>query len=137
MSQTLRVEETQSTLFQTLASVRIQRNQTYQEEHLVVIKKLVDEKKFSNLTKLVRVIGWVWHGTKKWLEFRNRNPEDGNRKVVSENETKKTVLTIKEQEDVLKGLFLAAQKGSTFPDTTLSRQGSRFFYLSHTQLYRI
>ncbi len=68
----------------------------------------MDEKKFSNLTKLVRVISWVWQGIKKLLKFRNRKPKDGNRKGVSEDESKKTVLTVKEQEDALKGFFLAA-----------------------------
>lgn len=37
------------------------------------------------------------------------------------NETRKAVLTVKEQEDALRGLFLAAQEGATFPDTTLNR----------------
>ncbi|KAI2666736.1 Pro-Pol polyprotein [Labeo rohita] len=52
---------------------------------------------------------------------RNQNPKNGKRDLVPKDETKPTVLTVKEQEDALRGLFLAAQEGVTFPDTTLSR----------------
>lgn len=76
---------------------------------------------FSSLTKLVRVICWVWRGIKKWLGIRSQNPKDGKRKAPMKNETRKAVLTVKEQEDALRGLFLAAQEGATFPDTTLNR----------------
>lgn len=87
----------------------------------LVVKKLVNVEKFSNLGKLVRVIGWVWRSIKKWLGCRSQNPKSGKRDLVPKDETKQTVLTVKEQEDALRGLFLAAQEGVTFPDTTLSR----------------
>ncbi|XP_073797048.1 uncharacterized protein [Danio rerio] len=87
----------------------------------LIIKKLVDEEKYSNLTKLVRVIGWVWRAVKKWLGFRDQDSNERKRKEVLQNKIKQTMLTVKEEEYILKELFLAAQQGVTFPDTTLSR----------------
>lgn len=87
----------------------------------LVVKKLVDVERFSNLTKLVRVICWVWRAIRSWLGIQSLNSKDGKRKVASKNETRKAVLNVKEQVDALKGLFLAAQEGVSFPDTTLNR----------------
>ncbi|GAA6097417.1 uncharacterized protein LOC108181458 [Tachysurus ichikawai] len=48
----------------------------------LVVKKLINVEKFSNLGKLVRVIGWVWHGIKKWLRCRNLNLRNGKRELM-------------------------------------------------------
>ncbi|XP_048035062.1 uncharacterized protein LOC125260633 [Megalobrama amblycephala] len=82
----------------------------------LVTEGLVDIEKFSSLSRLIRVIGWVWRSVRKWLESRNRGSMYGKQNPVGER-----VLTVKEREDVLKALFLAAQKSTTFPLTTLCR----------------
>lgn len=79
---------------------------------------LVDVGKFSSLSRLARVIGWVWRSVRKWLEIRNKNSSFGKKDIVG---ISGFVLTVKEREDALNALFLVAQKNTTFPETTLCR----------------
>lgn len=82
------------------------------------VKDLVEVRRFSSLSKLVRVIAWVCLAAKQWLKRKCWAPKQSKWKVTS---PKHTVLTVKEHEDALKDLFLAAQEGTAFSDTTLSR----------------
>ena len=82
------------------------------------VKDLVEVRRFSSLSKLVRVIAWVCLAAKQWLKRKCRAPKQSKWEVTS---PKQAVLTVKEHEDALKDLFLAAQEGTAFSDTTLSR----------------
>ena len=82
----------------------------------------MEVRKFISLTKLVKVIGWVWQAAHKWLEKKGQPRGQSKWEAMSLKEnTKGAVLTVEEREDALRDLFLAAQGGVTFPDTTLSR----------------
>lgn len=82
------------------------------------VKDLVEVRRFSSLSKLVRVVAWVCLAAKQWLKRKGRAPKQAKREVRS---PKQAVPTVKEHEDALKDLFLAAQEGTDFSDTTLSR----------------
>nr|XP_043874409.1 uncharacterized protein LOC122764147 isoform X1 [Solea senegalensis] len=82
------------------------------------VKDLVEVRRFSSLSKLVRVIAWVCLAAKQWLKRKCRAPKLSKWEVTS---PKQAMLTVKEHEDALKDLFLAAQEGISFSDTTLSR----------------
>lgn len=84
----------------------------------LITERLVDVEKFSSLSRLARVIGWVWRSVRKWLEIRNKNSTFEKQDIVG---ISGFVLTVKEREDALKALFLAAQKSTTFPETTFCR----------------
>ena len=87
-----------------------------------VIKDLLDVKRFSSLPRLVKVIAWVWRAAKKWLERRCQPRGQSEWEAMSlKGKAKGAVLTVEEREDALRDLFLAAQEGANFPDTTLSR----------------
>ncbi|KAK5848024.1 hypothetical protein PBY51_005680 [Eleginops maclovinus] len=88
---------------------------------------ILDTRKFSNLTKLTRVIAWVWRAVKKWRKLLTKTSGSSKPKwegIPSTPEitsrAEEAVLTIAECEDALRDLFLAAQEGETFPDTTLN-----------------
>lgn len=82
------------------------------------VKDLVEVRRFSSLSKLVRVIAWVCLAAKQWLKRKCQAPKQSK---WEETSPEQAVLTVKEHEDALKDLFLAAQKGTAFPDTTLNR----------------
>ena len=89
------------------------------------VKLLVDERRFSSLIKLVRVIAWVWRATTKW---KRKVTAGSNAKweVVPPKEKAKTaakqlVLSAEECEDSFRDICLAAQEGVTFHATTLNR----------------
>ncbi|XP_055768950.1 uncharacterized protein LOC129844827 [Salvelinus fontinalis] len=91
------------------------------------VTKLIDIRKFSNLTRLIRVIAWVWRAATRWKEMLTKNSASDKPKwedALSTNwryRAKQAVLTVGECEDALRDLFLAAQEGITFQDTTLNR----------------
>ncbi|GAA6082860.1 uncharacterized protein LOC108183760 [Tachysurus ichikawai] len=47
----------------------------------LVVKKLINVEKSSNLGKLVRVIGWVWHGIKKMVKMEEPKPEEWKTRI--------------------------------------------------------
>lgn len=75
------------------------------------VEDLVEIRRFSNLSKLVRIIAWVCRAAKQWLKRRCQSPKQSK---WEETSPKQAVLTVKEHEDALKDLFLAAQKGTVF-----------------------
>lgn len=92
------------------------------------VKKILDISKFSSLTKLTRVIAWVWRAATRWKEVLARTSTTSKLKrgnILSAPEVKSKVkeatLTVRECEDARRDLFLAAQEEVTFPDTTLNR----------------
>lgn len=91
------------------------------------VTKLIDIRKFSSLTRLIRVTAWVWRAATKWKEVLTRNSASDKPKweeILSTNwksRGKQAVLTVGECEDALRDLFLAAQEGITFQGTTLNR----------------
>lgn len=91
------------------------------------VRKILDISKFSSLTKLMRVIAWVWRAATKWKRVlaRTSTSKLKREKILSafeiKSRIKETTLTIRECEDALRDLFLMAQEEVTFPDTTLNR----------------
>ncbi|GAA6075579.1 uncharacterized protein LOC123723901 [Tachysurus ichikawai] len=88
------------------------------------VTKLIDIRKFSSLTKLIRVIALVWRAATRWKEMLIKNTASDKpkwEKILSANRGKQAVLTAGECEDALRDLFLAAQEGRTFQNTTLNR----------------
>ncbi|XP_073670542.1 uncharacterized protein [Paramisgurnus dabryanus] len=82
------------------------------------VKNLIEVRRSSSLSKLVRVVAWVCLAAKQWLKRKCRAPKQLKWEVRS---PKQAVVTVKEKEDALKDIFLAAQEGTVFADTTLSR----------------
>ncbi|XP_054861306.1 uncharacterized protein LOC129347620 [Amphiprion ocellaris] len=82
------------------------------------VKDTVEVRRFSSLSKLVRVVAWVCLAAKQWLKRKCRAPKQSK---WEETSPKQAVLTVSELEDALNDIFLAAQEGAVFPDTTLSR----------------
>nr|XP_057945469.1 uncharacterized protein LOC131139671 [Doryrhamphus excisus] len=78
--------------------------------------QLVEIKRFSSLTRLVKTVAWMWRAAKR---FRGQNPAAGSPKWEAIPST--GVISAKEREDALRDVFLAAQEGATFPDTTTNR----------------
>lgn len=92
------------------------------------VRKLLNISKFSCLTRLIRVIAWVWRAATKWKEMLAKTPtrsKPKRKEILSTLEIKSRVkeatLTVMECEDALRDLFLAAQMEVVLPDTTLSR----------------
>lgn len=81
------------------------------------VRHLVDEKRFSSLTKLVRVIALIRRAAEKWLK-RKPNPKQAKWEATAPNQAG---LTGTELQHAREDLFLSAQDDVTFPDTTLSR----------------
>ncbi|KAJ8017294.1 hypothetical protein DPEC_G00016350 [Dallia pectoralis] len=88
------------------------------------VTKLMDIRNFSSLT---RVIAWVWRSAARWKRMVTKKSTKDKPQwevVLSTNGGsggKEAVLTVGECEDSLRDLFLAAQEGATFQDTTLNR----------------
>lgn len=78
-------------------------------------------KEFSSLSRLFRIIAWVWRPGEKWLERKGRPRGKSKWEAVSLKEkAKETVLTVDELENTLRDLFLECVT-FPFPETTLSR----------------
>ncbi|XP_052429387.1 uncharacterized protein LOC127970733 [Carassius gibelio] len=84
----------------------------------LITEGLVDVKKFSSLSRLAGVFGWVWRSVRKWLEIRHTNSAFEKGDIVG---ISGFVLAVKEREDALTAIFLEAQKSTMFPETTLCR----------------
>lgn len=85
-------------------------------------KTRVDVRKFSSLSRLVKIIAWAWRAAKKWLEMTRQTRKQAKWEAMSlKNKPKEAKLMLSKCEDVLKDLFLAAQEGIIYPDITLSR----------------
>ncbi|XP_068507336.1 uncharacterized protein [Syngnathus scovelli] len=82
----------------------------------IAARNLVDERRFSNLTRLVKVVAQVWRAAKHFAA-RSRGLETPKWEAVSLG----GVITVTERQDALRDLFLAAQGGVTFPTTTTDR----------------
>ncbi len=72
--------------------------------------------RFSDLSRLVKTIAWVWRAARKFLGG-NRTLNNPKWEAVSSTGT----ITMREREDALRDTFLAAQEGITFPNTTRDR----------------
>ncbi|KAI3354310.1 hypothetical protein L3Q82_018497 [Scortum barcoo] len=93
------------------------------------VRQLIDIKKYSSLSKLIRVIAWVWRAAMKWKMVLTKNSVTASSRPKWEEissaevkcRTKQAVLTVSEYEDAQRDLFLAAQEDAVFHDTTLNR----------------
>ncbi|KAL2085037.1 hypothetical protein ACEWY4_020555 [Coilia grayii] len=81
----------------------------------VAATRLLDIKRFSSLTRLIKSLALVWRAAKKFLLVRAR----GNSKW--EAVPLAGIVTVAEREDAFRDLCLVAQEGATFPSTTTDR----------------
>ena len=76
---------------------------------------LVDVRQFSNLTRLVKTVAWVWRAAKRFLQV--KTGDESKWEAVSFSGT----VTVSERRDAFRDLCLAAQTQVTFPGTTTDR----------------
>ncbi len=82
----------------------------------LAVKNLCNMERFSDLSRLVKTIAWVWRTARMFLG-RNRTLNNPKWEAVSSTGT----ITVREREDALRDIFLAVQEGITFPNTTSDR----------------
>ena len=80
------------------------------------IQYMVDVKRFSVLAQLVKTVAWIWRAAKKFIG-QNKAKSSPKWEAVSSA----GVISVKEREDALRDIWLAAQEGVTFPSTTTDR----------------
>ena len=80
------------------------------------VKNLVDVKRFSDLTRLVKSVAWIWRAAKMFMG-KNQTLNSPKWEAVSST----AVISVREREDALRDIFLAAQEGAVFPSTTTDR----------------
>lgn len=94
------------------------------------VNKVVTIESYSTLQKLVDVVAWICRVVNTWMGKWKRNlPEKENlpgKENMREKRSKPVkehlpVLTVAERRDALRDLFLSAQEGKTFPETSLNR----------------
>nr|XP_017209463.2 uncharacterized protein LOC108181536 [Danio rerio] len=82
----------------------------------LAVLNLCDIKRFSDLSRLVKTIAWVWRAAKKFL---------GKKRTVNKPKWEAVLslgtISVREREDALRDIFLAEQDGVTFPNTTKER----------------
>lgn len=79
------------------------------------VHRLFDEKRFSNLRRLVGTVAWTWRAAKKFLQGKTGKKEKWEAVPSS------GVIAVKEREVVFRDLCLTAQEGVHFPNTTIDR----------------
>lgn len=79
------------------------------------VHKLVDEKRFSNLRRLVGTIAWTWRTAKKFLQGKTAN------KAKWEAVPPSGAITVNERDVVFRDSCLAPQEVENFPNTTIDR----------------
>lgn len=80
------------------------------------VRNLFIMERFSDLSRLVKTVAWVWRVVKKFLG-RNRTVNNPKWEAVSSTGT----ISVREREDALRDIFLAAQECITIPNTTRDR----------------
>ena len=81
----------------------------------LAVQMLVDVRQFSNLTRLVKTVAWVWRAAKRFLQV--KTGDESKWEAVSFSGT----VTVSERRDAFRDLCLAAQTQVTFPSTTTDR----------------
>ena len=74
-------------------------------------------KRFSNLSRLVKTVAWIWRAAKKFIRGKQQTANSPKWEAVSSSQ----VISVKEREDALRDIFLAVQQGASFPSTTTDR----------------
>lgn len=80
-----------------------------------VVQELIDVKRFSNLTRLIKTVALVWRAGKKFLQINKMD------KLKWEAVSSAGIITLKEREDAFRDLCLAVQKDVVFSNTTIDR----------------
>ena len=83
------------------------------------ITDLIDPKRHSNLSKLCRVIAWVWRAAQKWLQKLSK--KKNGKSPTHQNGRTEEVLSPREREDALRDLLLATQSNMSIPASTKNR----------------
>ncbi|XP_032410348.1 uncharacterized protein LOC116714123 isoform X3 [Xiphophorus hellerii] len=90
-----------------------------------IAKQLIQERRYSSLSKLVRVIAWVRRAVENWKLTLESHHSGRKVKVKISTDIKQSTihpgLSVKECENALREVFLAAQENTSFHDTTLNR----------------
>ncbi|XP_033975580.1 uncharacterized protein LOC117473794 isoform X2 [Trematomus bernacchii] len=81
------------------------------------VLNLVNVKRFSNLSRLVKTVAWIWRAAKKFIRGKRQTANSPKWEAVSSSQ----VISVKEREDALRDIFLAVQQGASFPSTTTDR----------------
>lgn len=81
-----------------------------------VIQNLVDTKRFSGLARLVKAVAWLWRAAKKFASHNQVLDSPKWEAVASAG-----VITVRERQDALRDIFLAAQEGMTISRVTSDR----------------
>lgn len=81
-----------------------------------VVQSLIDVRRFSDLSKLVKTIAWVWRAAKRFF-----GPSRTLNRLKWKAIPSSGMITLRERKDALCDLFLAAEEGAKFPNTTTDR----------------
>ena len=81
----------------------------------LAVQMLVDVRRFSSLTRLVKAVAWVWRAAKRFLRVKTRDKSKWEAVSLS------GIITVSERQDAFRDLCLAAQTPATFPSTTTDR----------------
>ena len=81
------------------------------------VQELVDVKRFSNLSRLVKTVAWIRRAARMFMKGNKRTANNPKWEAVSFSK----VISVTEREDALKDIFLAAQQSAFFPSTTTDR----------------
>lgn len=79
------------------------------------VTQLVDERRFSNLRRLVGTMAWIWRAAKRFFCTKTQDQEKWEAVPSS------GVITVQERDDVFRDLCLGAQDDIDFPSTTTDR----------------
>lgn len=98
-------------------SIRVQEieSKSRRPPAVAAVQKLLDEKRFSSLRRLVGAIAWTWRAAKKFLCAKIGEKEKWEAVQSS------GVITVNEREEVFWNLCLSAQEAVHFPNTTTDR----------------
>lgn len=82
----------------------------------ITVQKLIDVKRFSNLTRPIKTVALVWRAAKKFLRVKTMD------KLKWEAVSSVGIITLQERRDAFRDLCLAVQEGVTFSNTTMDRR---------------
>ncbi len=80
------------------------------------VLNLVDERRFSSLKCLIKTVAFIWRAAKKFTST-TKSIETSKWEAIPT----KGVITATERREAIRDIYLAAQKGVTFPATTTDR----------------
>lgn len=83
----------------------------------LAVLELVDVKRFSNLSRLIKTVAWIWRAARKFIRGNKQTAGNSKWEAVSSSDR----ISVQERKDALRDIFLAAQQRASFPSTTTNR----------------